>query len=72
MVCGVYKILNTKTGKFYIGSSKDINKRFKDHIRKLKNCVHHSAKLQNSCNKHGVSSPTCTFVLHRAAKAQEI
>lgn len=56
MVCGVYKILNTKTGKFYIGSSKDINKRFKDHIRKLKNCVHHSAKLQNSCNKHGVSS----------------
>ena len=30
-ICGVYKITNTVTGKFYIGSSKDVKIRWKSH-----------------------------------------
>ena len=30
-ISGVYKITNTITGDFYIGSSKDVKKRWKDH-----------------------------------------
>ena len=34
---GVYKIENINNGKKYIGSSKDIEKRFYQHRRKLEN-----------------------------------
>lgn len=47
---GIYKICNIKTNKNYIGSSKDIDKRFKEHIRMLENNCHHSSKLQRSYN----------------------
>ena len=30
-ICGVYKITNTITGDFYIGSSKDVNRRWAEH-----------------------------------------
>ena len=30
-ICGIYKITNTITGDFYIGSSKDINRRCAEH-----------------------------------------
>ena len=30
-IIGIYKITNTITGDFYIGSSKDVKKRWKDH-----------------------------------------
>ena len=30
-ICGIYKITNTITGDFYIGSSKDIKRRWKEH-----------------------------------------
>lgn len=30
-ICGVYKIKNIVNDKFYIGSSKDIKKRWKQH-----------------------------------------
>ena len=30
-ICGIYKITNTITGDFYIGSSKDVKKRWKSH-----------------------------------------
>lgn len=48
---GVYEILNSKTNKRYIGSSIDIERRWKDHIRDLNNNKHHSIKLQRSWNK---------------------
>jgi predicted GIY-YIG superfamily endonuclease len=32
---GIYKILNKIDGKFYLGSSKDIEHRWIDHIREL-------------------------------------
>ena len=30
-ICGVYKITNTVTGDFYIGSSKDVKRRWREH-----------------------------------------
>ena len=30
-ICGIYKITNTITGDFYIGSSKDVKKRWREH-----------------------------------------
>ena len=30
-ICGIYRITNTITGDFYIGSSKDIKRRWKEH-----------------------------------------
>lgn len=48
---GVYKIENINNGKKYIGSSKDIDKRFYQHRQELKNKTHHSTKLQHAWSK---------------------
>ena len=53
---GIYKITNIVTGKCYVGSTININKRFIKHKTELKCNKHHSLKLQNSYNKHGVNS----------------
>jgi len=50
---GVYGILNTITGKWYIGSSILLSKRMGVHLRDLRKGTHHSTKLQRSYNKHG-------------------
>jgi hypothetical protein len=50
---GIYKITNTKTGMFYIGSSKDLEKRKYKHFHNLKNNNHVNKKLQSSYNKYG-------------------
>lgn len=41
------------TGKFYIGGSKNVYKRNRDHIRELRHNRHHSSRLQNAWNKYG-------------------
>lgn len=51
--CGIYKITCLKNNKFYIGSSSDIKRRFKSHVRGLNNKNHHNIKLQSSWNKYG-------------------
>jgi len=48
---GIYEIFNTNTNKRYIGSSKDIERRWEEHKRMLKNNKHHSIKIQRSYNK---------------------
>lgn len=53
MKSGVYKITNTTNGKFYIGSSKDIDWRWYCHKHHLKTGQHINPKLQHSWNKHG-------------------
>lgn len=53
MVCGIYKIENKENGKVYVGSSKDINKRWYAHRTALMNKKHHNAKLQHAWNKSG-------------------
>lgn len=48
---GVYKIENIKNHKVYIGSSKNIKNRWKQHLYSLKTNTHHSIKLQSCYNK---------------------
>lgn len=50
---GVYKILNKVNGKFYIGSSIDIEKRFKSHRTQLNRGIHNNTYLQNAWDKYG-------------------
>ncbi|MBO6272764.1 GIY-YIG nuclease family protein [bacterium] len=53
---GVYKILNCKNNKFYIGSSVDIERRFESHRKELIAGTHNNKHLQNAWNKYGESS----------------
>lgn len=50
---GIYIIVNTINGKFYIGSSSDIQQRFYNHKSKLLNNIHVNKHLQSSVNKYG-------------------
>lgn len=49
----VYKILNLQNGKFYIGSTKNFEKRCKEHKTQLKGNYHCNIKLQRAWNKYG-------------------
>ena len=53
---GIYKITCIPTGKFYIGSSVNIRKRWQVHYRTLQNGVHDNAHLQSAWAKHGADS----------------
>lgn len=53
---GVYMIYQMNTGKVYIGSSKRIEKRWKEHKRELNNNKHHNRYLQRAWNKYGGES----------------
>lgn len=50
---GVYKIVNKINGKFYIGSSSDIEYRWRKHKEKLANGKHYNKHLQSSWIEHG-------------------
>ncbi len=56
MTCGVYAIEHNVSGRKYVGSSKDIATRFRDHLRDLKKNKHHSDRLQNAWNKYGAEA----------------
>lgn len=51
MTCGIYKIVNTDNGKVYVGSSKNIERRWDEHKKLLAAKKHHSAKLQHAWTK---------------------
>lgn len=53
---GVYKILNTVTGDYYIGSSVSLYNRICSHYQNLRRKIHGNFKLQNSYNKYGENS----------------
>jgi group I intron endonuclease len=52
-IIGVYKISNTLSGRYYIGYSTNINKRFKSHCYKLKQNIHDNIFLQRAYNLDG-------------------
>ena len=54
MVAGVYKIVNKKNNKVYIGSSNDLQRRKYEHFNDLKNKNHVNKHLQSAYNKYGV------------------
>lgn len=53
MTSGIYKITNIKNGKFYLGSTKDFERRKGDHFRDLKNGNHVNKHLQNAFTVDG-------------------
>lgn len=54
MVKGViYRIINNINGKYYLGSTKNFNKRKNAHLLSLKKNIHHSTYLQRAWNKYG-------------------
>lgn len=52
MTCGVYRLLCESTGKFYIGSSDNIEKRVQRHYRELRKGSHHCCRLQKLFDKN--------------------
>lgn len=52
-ISGIYKIINKIDGKYYVGSSKNIYKRWNAHIRNLNKKCHSNDYLQNAWNKYG-------------------
>ena len=52
----IYEIKNVKTNWRYIGCSKNVSNRWKEHLRGLKNDNHHNIHLQRAWNKYGESN----------------
>lgn len=61
--CGVYKITHVDSGRVYIGSSKEIARRFYLHRWQLSRGDHHSPLLQRAWNKYGADAFTFETVL---------
>lgn len=52
----IYKIINVKNGKFYVGSTTNLYERFRNHRKMLRGSRHHCKHLQASWNKYGEDS----------------
>lgn len=50
---GIYAIRHIASGRVYIGSAVDLNRRRREHFRKLCAGSHCNSKLQNAWNKYG-------------------
>ena len=53
MKTGIYKIINSETDKFYVGSATHFYNRKSDHLRRLRLSIHKNIHLKNSFNKYG-------------------
>lgn len=53
---GIYRILNTINGKYYIGSTRDFKKRKGEHFHLLKKGKHKNSYLQGAVKKHGLDA----------------
>jgi group I intron endonuclease len=53
MKSGIYQIINIINEKKYIGSSNNLNKRWRDHRNSLRMNEHHNILLQRIYNKYG-------------------
>ena len=60
---GIYRIVNTATGKSYVGQSVRVKKRVSDHFNLLRRGDHPNEKLQRSFKKHGDSVFTWEIVV---------
>lgn len=52
-ISGIYRIVCINNGRYCYGSSKDIWKRWKDHLSALRRQIHCNPIVQRSFNKHG-------------------
>lgn len=62
--CGVYVILNTENENIYIGSSRNIKNRFREHKNNLRNNKHCNSHLQNAWNKYGEKAFSFYIIEH--------
>jgi group I intron endonuclease len=69
---GIYKITDKHNGFIYIGSSKNIPNRWKQHKWVLNRGTHHSKHLQNSWNKYGADSFTWEILEECAADKETL
>jgi len=53
---GIYKIVCLPTGKVYVGSAVNLNKRWAGHCSLFRNAKHPNRYLQHAWNKHGEAS----------------
>jgi hypothetical protein len=60
---GIYRIDCIASGKFYIGSSKYLYRRFKDHSSYLRRGVHCNSILQRTYNKYGPEAFTYSVLV---------
>jgi group I intron endonuclease len=56
MTCGIYRIVNVKNLKCYVGSSCNIEQRWKRHKVSLRKGTHHAKHLQYAFNKYKESN----------------
>lgn len=61
-IIGIYKIVNKIDGKYYVGSSKNIKDRWRNHIKDLRRNRHHNQHLQRSWMKYGESNFDFTII----------
>ena len=52
----IYSIKNTINGMSYVGSTKNLQKRFREHVIALQKNSHHNQHLQNAWDKYGEKS----------------
>ena len=53
MISGIYKIINTQSAKYYVGSAVDLRRRWNEHRSQLTNGTHHNKYLQRAWDKDG-------------------
>lgn len=53
MTCGIYSIRNTVNGRRYVGSSRTVEERWKNHRNLLERGAHHAPILQKAWKKYG-------------------
>lgn len=70
MLCGIYIIRCASGGKCYIGSSKDIRRRFILHRYQLNKGTHHTPHLQYAWKKRGASA--FSFEILEICAAEEL
>lgn len=53
-ISGIYKIVNKVNGKYYVGKTKNLDGRWRQHKWSLSKGIHHSYKLQDDYNLYGI------------------
>lgn len=69
-ISGIYKIINKIDGKYYVGSSYDVKKRWRSHVNDLRRRIHPNIYLQRAWNKFGENS--FEFILLKSCELKEL